>query len=281
MLAHAGKKEAAREYAHRAIRCRRRIASSGEETAAELNEYALLLLTCEPEDLRAPEEALAAAERAHDLSDGQNPLIMDTLARACCMTGDLDRALEIQGQAAAKVAPANWHSKLTLDLNLAEYLLRSGDTESAMRLLDEMAAFENERFSDLFFLRAHWLDRHAMLLVEQGRYGLAVPIARECVDCRRDPPWETWKRDALFLECALGRCLAETGRREEAEALLKGGFEGMRNHPFSDLEEQQIALKWLIQYYEETDNAREASRLRALGPSVGLCSSEWSAPGRK
>ena len=67
------------------------------------NEYAWELLTSESPELRDPEEALVWATRAVDADQGADPvalaMIMDTQAKALAMSGNSERALEVQEQA--------------------------------------------------------------------------------------------------------------------------------------------------------------------------------------
>lgn len=72
------------------IRHRRRAAEQPDAKAIDPNEYPWFLLTCEPEDLRDPQAALAAATRAVEMSDAEDAAIADTLAYF--ITGDTAKA---------------------------------------------------------------------------------------------------------------------------------------------------------------------------------------------
>lgn len=68
-------------------------------TAADLNEYAWSLLTCEPRDLRQPAAALAYAKRAVEMSGGNEANVLDTLAMAYDANGDTNHAIELDERA--------------------------------------------------------------------------------------------------------------------------------------------------------------------------------------
>ena len=97
----AGRLEDARGFTRRAIALQKERAERPDATAAELNQYAALLLECEPEDLRNPPEALPSAEKAVKLSEGKDPEILDSLAQALFETGDRNGAVATQEKAIA------------------------------------------------------------------------------------------------------------------------------------------------------------------------------------
>ena len=88
-----GKVEESRPYTTEVIALRKQAAQRADAGASKLNEYAWVLLTCKPEDLRDPETALPVAMRAVEKSEGKDPLVLDTLALAYFMTGEVYRAL--------------------------------------------------------------------------------------------------------------------------------------------------------------------------------------------
>jgi thiol-disulfide isomerase/thioredoxin len=79
-----------------------RILEKQPDNALMLNEVAWALLTTP--DLEPRDVALAKkiAERANDVSSGDRPDVLDTLARALFMAGDKEKALELQKKAVDK-----------------------------------------------------------------------------------------------------------------------------------------------------------------------------------
>ena len=102
----------------------RRLSAEQADTDAEaLNAYAWVLLTCVPSDLRNPQKALEVAEEAVELEGGRNALVLDTLARACRMTGDLERAIEVQRRAVLIARDGGGTRSAEIEFQLAAYLL--------------------------------------------------------------------------------------------------------------------------------------------------------------
>jgi tetratricopeptide (TPR) repeat protein len=94
-----GRFDEARPYMAELISIRKRAAQRQGATAGALNEYASLLLTCKPDDLRDPKAALSIALTANELTDHDNPSYLDTLSLAYDLTGDTAKAIENQNKA--------------------------------------------------------------------------------------------------------------------------------------------------------------------------------------
>jgi len=95
----AGAPDEARGYVRKALAFQKGQADREGATAAELNQFASLLLECEPADLRDPPAALPYARRAAALSGERDPEILDTLALALSLTGSLDEAVTVERRA--------------------------------------------------------------------------------------------------------------------------------------------------------------------------------------
>ena len=91
-----------------------------------LNDYAWRLLTCQPVDLRDPQAALAAAQKAVAATGGAQFGYLDTLAKAYFENGDTVKAIETQRSALAALpeAESKWRGSLEQSLNL--YLEAAG-----------------------------------------------------------------------------------------------------------------------------------------------------------
>jgi len=131
------KLDEARHYVTELIAHRKRAAEASDTNPHTLNEYARFMLTCEPGDLRDPATALLIAKRAVQVSEAKNPSILDTLALAQQMTGDLDQAIDTQGKAVALIPPGAWRRRAEFESRLAELLVEAGRfTEAEPLLLD-------------------------------------------------------------------------------------------------------------------------------------------------
>ncbi len=92
-------------------------------SANDMNGYAWELLTCVVHDLRDPVTALEFAKKAVAAGNEQNPAILDTLALAQQMNGDIAAAIETQTKAVALLAPGPSALRSELESNLVKYLL--------------------------------------------------------------------------------------------------------------------------------------------------------------
>ncbi len=107
----------------------RRAADESDADASALNEYAWALLTIEPADLRDPAAALPIAQKAVEKSRGEDPAILDTLAKAWFDTGDATKAVETQEKAVSLLPPGDSALRTELETNLATY--RAATTQPA------------------------------------------------------------------------------------------------------------------------------------------------------
>src|SRR5262249_17809899 len=99
LLAKTGQPAEARRPALRALSIQKAQAERPEAPANDLNSYARALLTAEPSDLRDPAAALPHAMRAVEMTKGNAPNILGTLALAYHLTGDHPRAIETEQKA--------------------------------------------------------------------------------------------------------------------------------------------------------------------------------------
>jgi tetratricopeptide (TPR) repeat protein len=129
VLADQGRQDEARPWVEQVIDARKRRCEEAPSNPVVLNGYAWLLLTCEPEDLRAPSEALAVSLRSNVLTDYQNPDYVDTLALAYFRTGDLENAIKYARQAVA-LLPEGSEDRAEMEQRLAEYEQAAGGSTS-------------------------------------------------------------------------------------------------------------------------------------------------------
>ncbi len=115
-----GRIDEARPYTAELISILERAVQQGADANA-LNNYAWLLLTCEPSDLRDPKAALPVAIEANEMTDHENPAYLDTLALAYHLTGDTARAVENQKKAIALLPPGEPSTRAELQARLAEF----------------------------------------------------------------------------------------------------------------------------------------------------------------
>ena len=98
-----GEREQAARVERDAIAVHKAKAEQPGATAIDWNDYAWLLLTCDPPELRRPALALPAAKRAVEMDGRRDGTILDTLARAWFDTGDRAQAIQTEREALARV----------------------------------------------------------------------------------------------------------------------------------------------------------------------------------
>ena len=94
-----GRPEKARPVVAELVSLRAKAAERSDADPSAKNEYAWLLLTCEPSDLRDSPTALRFALESNDLTRHENPGYLDTLSLAYHLTGDTAKAIENQKKA--------------------------------------------------------------------------------------------------------------------------------------------------------------------------------------
>ena len=99
LLAHQGHVAEARTLTSRGVAIARDLANRATATPDELTQYAQILLSCEPAELRDVAAALASAEQAVEKSAGRDPRSLEVLARAYQRNGDAARAAETERRA--------------------------------------------------------------------------------------------------------------------------------------------------------------------------------------
>ncbi len=154
--------------------------------------------------------------------------------------------------------------------SLAMTLRARGDREAALaecraaldmrqRLLDRKDM--DAKFTDL----ADSLELLGVLLTEQGDAVAAETPLREAVRISREgrPPGD-WR--TASAESALGACLAEQGRLDEARPLLVGSLELLRTLRGEDQMETREAAERLSRFRELQPAARDNTREAAPAP---------------
>jgi tetratricopeptide (TPR) repeat protein len=120
LLAQTGQPAEARRLALRALSIRKAQAEQPTATANDLNDYAWDLLTAEPNELRDPAAALPNARRAVEMTKGNAPKMLNTLALAYHLTGDHARAVETELKAIASLK-ADSLVRREFETNLAKF----------------------------------------------------------------------------------------------------------------------------------------------------------------
>jgi serine/threonine protein kinase/tetratricopeptide (TPR) repeat protein len=246
----------------------RHAAERPDADARALNAYAWELLICELADLRDPEAAVPIAERAVELDGGKDANILDTLALAFQMTGDIDRAIETQRQAVAQARAGGPYNVTELEGRLADLLLEKGDLFGAAKVSWEgLGARIGESVATDLVIGGSLAVRSEALM-RQDNFAEAEPLLRGCLATRQKAlPAGHWLiADTLSL---LGGAVAGQGRLAEAEPLLLDGYARMKDNPQAPEERKRQALHRIIQLYESWGKADEAAAWRSSAEGVG------------
>ncbi len=105
LLTQQGRVAEARAQTSRGVTIARDLANRATATPDELTQYARILLTCQPAELRDPATAVRTADRAVRASAGRDPKSLRVLAQAYLQNGDAARAAETE-RLAANLTPA-------------------------------------------------------------------------------------------------------------------------------------------------------------------------------
>ncbi|UCE59736.1 MAG: serine/threonine protein kinase [Phycisphaerales bacterium] len=227
-----------------------------------VNSYAWFLLTCEPADLRDAKAALAAARRAVELSRSENASILDTLALAYQMTGDIDQAIATQELAVTRASLTGEFSGPYMPRKLAEYFCEKGDFLGAARVYRDFVAqrLSAEEITDVEF--AESLLLWAREYIDRGQHGAAELLLRTCLAVQEDALPEAHLL-AAKAKSSLGKAMMSQQRLDSAESLLLDAYALMAVDPEADEREVRLTLEGITDLYETWGKPLEASEWRA------------------
>jgi len=258
-----GKTEGAGPYIAELIELRRRAARERDASATALNEYAWLLLTCEPVELRDAEAALPAAQEAVRLSGRHEPGALDTLALAQKMTGDLEAAIETQKEAIALLSLSDFMTRTKFEQTLSEYYREAGDLGALEEWYRDKLARARASTPPGSLAVAVSLDMLGQFLLEQKRYAEAEPVLREVLDIARAAlPKHHWRISQA--ESTVSVALAGQGRFEEAEPLIVAAYNHMKHNPQVPADDVRRALENVVFLYTAWQKPDEAAKYRAM-----------------
>ncbi|MBU0640736.1 MAG: serine/threonine-protein kinase [Planctomycetes bacterium] len=237
----------------------RRAAEHPGADALTLHAYAWELLNCEPVDLRDAAAALPIARRASELDGGRDAAILDTLATAQHMVGNLEQAIATQRQAIARVRAGGPYDRSELEAKLVNYLLQRGDLVKAAGVSWEgLAARLGESLLPDTAPGAS-LIHQSKSLSAAGRFDEAADLLRVCLAMRQKTlPEGHWLIADTISQ--LGGVIAEQGAFEEAEPLLLDACARLEENRRAPLEERRAAIQRIVRLYRswsQPDRAEE------------------------
>ena len=258
-----GKTEGAGPFIAELIKLRRRAADTQDADANTLKEYAWLLLTCEPVELRDPTTAFEVAETAVALSGRQETDILDTLALAQKMTGDLHAAIETQKESIALISPSDFRDRMPLEQTLAGFYREAGELGALEEWYRDSLAQTRASLPAGSLPVAISLGTLGQFLLEREQYAEAESVFREVLEIVQEAlPENHWR---LFsIKSVIGQSLTGQGQFEEAEGLVIDSYERMKDNRRVPAEEVRAALDRVVRLYTDWQKPAEAARYRDM-----------------
>jgi eukaryotic-like serine/threonine-protein kinase len=226
-------------------------------------------------DVGRTEGAIALQEEAFKLKK-ENPgpehpdtlRTRDSLALAYRSAGKYAQAMALQEEtlelAKRKMGPEHHHTLLFMS-NLAEMYADAKRFSEAIPL--QVEAF-NEARSKLGadnFDTLTYMNRLIRAYLDTERFTDAETIARECLKLREAKKPDDWSR--FYTMNQLGGALSGQKKYGEAEPLLIGGYDGMKDRerkiPAPLKKELAAALSRIGVFYEARGNPEKAAQWRA------------------
>lgn len=239
-----------------------RAAERPDADAPALHAYAWELLHCEPDDLRDPATARSVAERAVTLNGGQDAGMLETLALAFQMTGNLPAAIETQRRAIARARLGGPYTRTDLEAKLIDYLVASGNVAEAARVSWQDLA--SRLLGSLMgeSVPGESLVTQSEVLVREGRFDEAVALLRGCLASREKAlPQGHWL--LADTRSRLGAAIAGEGKYAEAEPLLRESCTVMLRDRLCPAASRRQAIQRMVELYEAWDKPDQAAEWRA------------------
>lgn len=264
-----GKSEGAEPYIAELIQLRRHNAQQRDVTATTLNQYAWLLLTCEPEELRDPKTALPVAKEAARLSGRQSAEILDTLAVAQKMTGDLDAAIETQKEALKLLSCVEFETVFEYGQVLAAFYREAGRLDELEQWYRDSVAEARAILPPGSLALAMSIRTLGEFLLEQQRFSEAERAFREVLEMGRQAlPENHWR--IYEVETIVGTSLAGQGRFEEAESIIVNAYPQLKKDRHIPPEDLQKVRQRVVDLYTAWGKPEQADQYRAGSPNSDI-----------
>jgi len=187
--------------------------------------------------------------------------MLDTLALAFQMTGDLDQAVETQRRAIVQAQAGGPYNRAELEARLVDLLWAKGDLVGAATVSWEGLASElgESLITDPSLGSSLVLRSEASM--KEGRFEEAAELLRGCLATRQKSlPEGHWLIADTVSQ--LGGALAGAGKFAEAEPLLLDGYAGMADNRRVLPDRKRQAIERIIRLYEAWDKPDQAFEWR-------------------
>jgi serine/threonine protein kinase len=148
--------------------------------------------------------------------------------------------------------------------NLAVAYLAVKEPGNAVLLFDEYLSIRRKQWGAGDVRYGSQLAVVALDLLKYGQHAPAEPMLRDCLAIRAKEQPDLWS--TFNTKSMLGASLLGQKKHQDAEPLLKEGYEGMKQRektmPLAARVRLTEALERLVQLYEATNNTAQAERYR-------------------
>jgi tetratricopeptide (TPR) repeat protein len=238
-----------------------RAANRADASPSDLHDYAWELLNSESVDLRDHASALPMALRAVDLDGRRNANLLETLATAHRLNGNLDHAITAQREALEKARLGGVYNRAAIEAKLVNYLIENGDLVGATAVSWNNLASRLGRTLLSGETPGTSLIAQANKLMAEGRSAEAAAVLRGCLAIRQKEMLEGhWL--IADTQSQLGAALAADGKFREAEPLLLEAHDALKDNRRVPLAQQRLAIQRIIRLYESWNNPEQVSKWR-------------------
>ena len=236
----------------------KRAAEYPDATAVDLHDYAWELMNCETVELRDHTAALPVARRAVELNGGQDPTMLETLAQAYRLNGDLEQAIASQRKAVAKSRLGGPYNRADLKARLTNYLMESGNLVAAAEVSWEKLASQLTRTLLSGEPPGASLVVQADDLMAQERFLEAAAVLRGCLAIRqKELPEGHWL--IADTQGRIGAALVADRKFSEAEPILVESYTQLNEDRQVRSQYKKLAIERIIRLYEAWDKSEQAS----------------------
>ena len=158
-----------------------------------------------------------------------------------------------------RLGPDNVETMKTRN-NLVTAYFEAKEPAKAVPLMKDYLAVKRKEFGSTDPRFALEMTNISMLLMKNQQHAAAESILRECLEIRLKTQREAWT--TYNTKSMLGDSLLGQMKYQDAEPLLKEGYEGMRANEKTPPQGLTEALGRLVRFSDATGNAAEADRWR-------------------
>jgi len=204
----------------------------------------------------------------HGMSHPDTVLGLNNLAFLHQILGNYEQAIVCYQDAikgASETLPADHPQMIVLKTNLASSLMKTNQPDQAEQVYGQLSKAIQSRYGELSKEYAGLLGRWALALHVQSKDSQAEPLAEQHWSIRKQIHPEQWM--TAWAQSLLGRVQASLGKQTQAENHLLSGasamIEQMDQLPEAGKENAQQTIDWIVEFYEESQDAEKADQWRA------------------